>query len=258
MNVSMEVNSVEFEAAMQRLREGVRKGAIDPQMGTLPVQARLLAERCQDFTPPRNVGQGKAAVARDITKIFRPLNQSTFQDKRLKKIIRTDDRPGWDAAALNMRGVHNLGKTKAMAFSREWHKKWRTGRGKTVRAKYGNLGYVTLGPEASKVRQYIAEKKKMVGWARAGWNAGIIGFGGAVKAPWIAKHGISGGWIQNGTASPDPFVRVGNVTSWAKYGGEGEGNRIMRNAVKARARDMQSYFTRMMRLATAKAQNKAT
>lgn len=255
MNVSMEVNSVEFEAAMQRLREGVRKGAIDPQMGTLPVQARLLAERCQDFTPPRNPGQGKAAVARDITNIFRPLMHTAFTDKGLKKIVRTDDRPAWNRISPRLRGTHNLQNTTAIAFTSAFHQQNRNKRGRGPRAKYGNIGFVTLGAEARKVRQFIGEKKKMVGWARAGWNAGVIGFGGAVKTPWVAKHGTSGGWFQNGTQAPDPFVSVGNITGWAKHANDGA--RILRNAIKARARDMQSYFTRMMRLAAAKAQNKA-
>lgn len=256
MNVSVEVNTVEFEAGLQRLRQGVRAGFIEPQYGTLPVQARLLAERCQDFTPPRNVGQGKAAVARDITNIFRPLSHITFQDKGLRKIVRTDDRPAWNKVAPNLRGTHNLQGTTAMGFSKDFHKRNRTRRGRAVKAKYGNIGYVTLGPEGKQARDYIGEVKRRVGWARAGWNAGVIGFGGSVKTPWVSKHGSAGGWFQDGTASTDPFVAVGNTTSWASF--RNEGDRILRNAVSARARDMQTYFTRMMRIAAAKAQGTST
>lgn len=267
MQVSVEVNTVAFEAAMQRLRDGVRRGIIDPQYGTLPVQARLLSERCQDFTPPRNVGQGKAAVARDITRIFRPLSHTTFTDPGLRKIIKTDNRPAWDRVALNFRGSHNLQNTKAIGFSQGWHQSNRISRGRARgllgKSKVGpsgesrgakdNLGVVTLGPEGRQARAYIGDKKKMVGWARAGWNAGVIGFGGAVKTPWVSKHGIGGGWFKDGTSAVDPFVSVGNITSWAKYGTEGEGNRILRNAVVSRSRDMQSYFSQMMRVAAKKA-----
>lgn len=252
MNVTIEVNTVAFEAGMQRLRDGVRRGIIDQQYGTLPVQARLLAERCQDFTPPRSPGQGKAAVMRDLTVIYRPLSQTTFESPSLKKIIRTDNRPAWDKAAQNFKGSHNLQNTKAVGFSSDWHARNRMSRGRGRRGKNGNLGVVTLGPEGRRARQYMAIIKKRVGWAKAGWNAGIIGFGGSVKAPWISNKGIGGGWFQDGTASPNPFVAVGNTTSWAKYG-QGEGNRILKNAISARARDMQSYFDRMMRVAAAKA-----
>lgn len=259
---SIEVNTVQFEAAMQRLRQGVRSGFIDPTYGLLPTQARLLAERCQTFTPPRNVGQGKAAVARDITRIYRPLDQSTFTAPRLKKIIRTDDRPAWNRAAENFKG-HRLQNTKAIGFSAAWHARNRVSRGRARGMASGrpnskakdNLGVVTLGAEARQVRRYIADKKQMVGWARAGWNAGIIGFGGTVKAPWISKHGMGQGSFVNGMTAADPFVQVTNSTSWAKYGSEGEGNRILRNAIQARARDMESYFNRMMKLAATKAES---
>lgn len=238
---------------MQRLQQGVRAGIIDPQYGTLQVQGRMLAERCQVFTPPRNVGQGKAAVARDITTIFRPLSHTTFDNKSLKKIIRTDDRPAWDKVAKNLRGAHNLQNTIAVGFSTAWHKKNRNKRGRAFKAKYGNMGVVTLGPEARKVREYIKDKKGMVGWARAGWNSGILGLGGQIKAQWVNRHGMGQGFLVNGTADAiAPFVQIGNTTSWAgKF--QAEGNRIIRNAIAARYRDMEAYFNRMMRLAAAKA-----
>lgn len=253
IGASIEVNTVQFEAAMQRLKQGVRSGFIDPSYGLLPTQARLLAERCQTFTPPRNVGQGKAAVARDLTVIYKPLSHTTFTSPSLRKIVRTDNRPAWDKVALNFRGAHNLQNTKAIGFSTAWHKQNRMSRGRGRRGKNGNLGVVTLGPEGRQSRRYMADKKKMVGWARAGWNQGIIGFGGTVKTPWVSKHGLGQGSFVNGTSSPDPFVQVTNSTSWAKYSG-GEGNRILRNAIVARSRDMEAYFYRMMRLAAAKAQ----
>lgn len=249
---SIEVNTVQFEAGMQRLRQGVRDGFIKPEYGLLPTHARLLAERCQTFTPPRNPGQGRAAVARDITTIYRPLSHTTFTQPSIKKIVRKDDRPAWNKVALNLRGSHNLQNTTAIGFDGgALHKRWRNKRGRTYRAKYGNIGYVTLGPEGRQVRRYIADKKKMVGWARAGWNQGIIGFGGTVKTPWVSRHGLGQGFFVNGTTSPDPYVQVGNTTSWAKQSNEGA--RILRNAIAARSRDMESYFNRMMRLAAQKA-----
>lgn len=251
IDTSFTVNTAQFEAAMMRLREGVRRGFVDAQYGLLPVQGRLLAERCQTFTPPQNVGQGKAAVVRDITNIFRPLSHTTFTNKRLRKVVRTDDRPGWDIAATFFGGSHNLNNTKAMGFSKDFHKRNRNKRGRGFKVKYGNIGFVTLGPEARQVRRYIAEKKKMVGWARAGWGAAIWGLGGNLGPNWIARHGARGQLV-NGTASPDPFIQVINDSSWAKQAKEG--NRILRNAVAARSRDMESYFFRMMKVAQKKAE----
>jgi len=253
--VTLTVNSVAFEAAMQRLRQGVRDGIIDPAYGTLTVQTRLLSQRCQDFTPPRSVGQGQAAVARDLTTIYKPISQNTFDNKNLRKIIRTDDRPAWDKAALNFNNEHQLRNTKAIGFSTAWHTQNRMSKGRGRRGKNGNLGVVTLGPEARQVRSYIGQVKKRVGWARAGWNMGIIAFGGTVSSNWISRHGLSRGSIVDGRMNAAPYVRVLNDTGWAKYNAGGEGQRILRNAVTSRAADMQTYFNRMMLLAKAKAES---
>lgn len=250
--VTVEVNSVAFEAAMQRLKQGVRDGIIDPTYGILSKQASLLAKRCQDFTPPRNVGQGKAAVARDLSTIFRPLSQSTFEDKGLRKIIREDNRPAWEAAARNFGNSHNLRNTRAIGFSPDWHMKNRMSRWRGRAGKGGNIGVVTLGAEAKAARSYIRTIKDRVGWARAGWNMGIIAFGGFVEANWIRKHSVARGQAIDGRNSPDPYVRVINDTGWAKYRGS-EGMRILRNAVNARARDMEAYALKMMQIAKAKA-----
>jgi hypothetical protein len=250
--MSMTVDSAQFEAAMQRLQKGVREGFINPQYGILTTQGRLLAERCQAFTPPRSPGQGKAAVARDITNIFRPLSASTFKDPGIRKIVRTDDRPAWEKVALNFGGSHNLKGTKAIGFSADWHNRNRNKRGRGFRAKYGNLGVVTLGPEAREARSYLKDVQKRVGWARAGWNMGITALGGHVITPWVSKHGVARGRFEDGRMTPDPYIRVINDTSWAKQ--SNEGTRILRNAIVARARDMESYYFRMMKLAADKAQ----
>lgn len=256
IDTSTLVDSAEFEAAMQRLKNGVQRGFVDPQYGTLTVQGRLLAERCQDFTPPRNVAQGKAAVARDMTNMYRPLSHTTFDRPSIKKIVRTDDRQAWDKVAQNMKGSHNLQNTKAMGFSKDWHARNRNKRGRGFRAKYGNMGFVTLGPEGREARKYMKEVQKRVGWARAGWNMGIFAlggqYGGANIAPWIKRHGVAKGQFVDGRSLADPFIQVINDTSWAKNSGEGE--RILKNAIAARARDMESYFFRMMKLAADRAQ----
>lgn len=249
--ITFEVNTVEFDGAMQRLRAGVRAGFIDPQYGTLTVQGRLLSERCQEFTPPRNVAQGRAAVTRDIMRVFRPLSHTTFTDKRIRKIVQKDDRPGWDAAALHFNGTHALKNTQAIGFTQDWHQRNRDRRGR-VKGRGNNLGKVTLGPEGRQARSYLNQIKKHVGWAKAGWNMGIYALGGYVRAPWISRHGLNRGRLNDGRMSPDPFVHVINDTGWGKYGG-GEAERILRNAISARARDMEAYYFRMMSLAAKKA-----
>ena len=162
--------------------------------------------------------------------------------------------------ALNFKGSHNLQNTKAIGFSQAWHTSNRVSRGRARGMASGrvgsknkkHLGVVTLGPEGRSARAYMRLKQKMVGWARSGWGAAIWGLGGQLGANWMSRHGAQGKLIM-GLTSPNPFIHVINDTSWAKYGGEGEGNRIIRNAISARARDMESYFYRMMKLAATKA-----
>lgn len=168
----------------------------------------------------------------------------------MRKIVMTDNRPAWEAAAKNFTDHSGLKGTHAIGFSEDWHKRNRISRG---RGRRTGLYEVTLGPEGRKSRDYMAKVKKRVGWAKAGWNSGIIGLGGTVKGQWISRHGQGNGGLQNGSSSPDPFIHVWNSTSWAKYGREWEGNRILRNATAARIRDMESYAFRMARIAVANA-----
>lgn len=242
----IEVNTAAFEGAMQRLKDGVRKGFIDPSYGTLTVQARLLSEKCQQFTPPKNRQQGEVATIMDITRVYCPVSANTLSDKRVAKIVRTDNRDAWNEAAKHFSGP--LKNTKAVAFGPAVHAQKRNSRGRVYRNKYGNFGTVTLGPQAKLVREYIKTVKARVGWAKAGWNMGIVAFGGMLGTEWIGRHSIARGRVVDERSSADPWVQVINDTGWAKSSGA-EGERIARNAINARIRDMYSYAERMMKLA---------
>jgi hypothetical protein len=249
---TIEIDTVAFEAGMQRIREGVRQGLINPEYGTLTVQARLLSERCQDLTPPRSKEQGLNAVQRDITRLFYPLKASQFKNKRIAKIVREDDRAAWDAVAGRFSSGNELKNTTAISFSPQMHEQWRNRRGRIGSPKKKNLGFVTLGQEARKVADYIKKKKGNVGWAKAGWSMGVISFGGRVREDWVRRHSVMRGQIVDGRREPDPWVRVINDTGWARSGiGQQEGTRIVNNAVSARARDMQRYAENAMEKAAA-------
>lgn len=234
---------------MQMLREGVRAGFIDPDKGTLGVQARLLAQRCQDFTPPANLGQGTAAVVRDLSRIYFPQSENTYSSKSVRKIVRNDDRIAWNAAARNFSGSHGLRNTQAIGFTEALHQQYRDKRGRAVRAKYGNIGFVTLGPEARKARDYMKVVKTRVGWAKGGWNAGAtFGGGGGTMPGWVSRHGTARGRVTDGRTDPDPFISVANDTGWARSS-RGEGERVVSKAIETRIRDMHAYAEKMCKVA---------
>lgn len=250
----IEINTVEFEAAMQRLRAGIREGLIDPAQGALPVQARLLAEECQILTPPISQNgltpraTGERAVRRDIRRAFYPIDSSTFRTKRLRAIVQNDNRGAWYVVAQRMTKPE-LAKTQAIAFSESWHRSNRVSRGRmrqgTARSGGKNLGFVTLGAQTNRVKEYMKKIVGRVGWARAGWNMGILLFGGKTPAAWISRHGVSGGSASFQSSGENPYVRVSNNTKWAQYNHQ-EGNRIVANAIASRAQHMQTYVTKMM------------
>jgi hypothetical protein len=246
IDAAVTVNTIQFEAAMQRLRKGVRSGLIDPMYGTLTVQGRLLAERCQSLTPPRSLAQGRKAVARDIDRAFQPLKPEDFRSPSIQRIIRKDDREAWDAAAKNF-GSRNLKDSRAIGFNPRHHINSRRSRGRVQRTQ----GVVTLGPQATRVRQYIREVQQRVGWAKGGWNRGIMALGGRIKDAWFGRHGIARGQITDGRQAADPFIRVANDTTWGKDRAQSE--RIVRAAIGMRARDMVKYLETQMRLAAVKA-----
>jgi hypothetical protein len=62
------------------------------------------------------------------------------------------------------------------------------------------------------------------------------------------------GAVVDGRSYASPYITVINDTGWAKYNAGGEGERILNNAVRSRAADMQTYFRRMMLLAKTKAE----
>lgn len=258
-------NTVQFEAAMQRLRAEIRRGTVHPDFGLLAVQGRLFAERCQQLTPPfrQKAGKngdnsasawvvGKRAVARDLHRVYYPISENTWNDPRLKAIIRTDNRTAWAKVVRNFRSEKTafLSKTIAVGFSKSMHEKYRISRGRVAglktkkRSALSTLGMVTLGKQGKMARDFSMEKRKNVGWAKAGWNAGIFNLGGKPPPGWIAQHGTKRSAFTDGRNSSDPFIRVTNFSGWARYS-KGEGERIMRNALATRARDIERYAERM-------------
>lgn len=232
----------EFAYRLGRLRDLVRQGLVDPEIGTLSKQAQLLAEHCMRLTPPRSVGQGKRRVQNDLNKIFHPIEANDLDSKSLRKIVRIGDAQAWDAFARN---VHKgpFAQTRAIVPTRELHKANRDRRG---RAKSTRL--VTLHPQRSVLQSLIRRAQEAVGWAKAGWLRGYLALGGTRASDWVMRHTPGSGTLVDGRFAQDrPFIAIYNTTDWGQRNDEAQ--RIVSSALQARARAMESYFKKTMELA---------
>lgn len=239
------LRGADFGYELDRLMQGVRKGFIDPNIGTLSTQGRLLAQAAQRLTPPRKASDGKIAVRRDTNRAAYAIAARSFtEDKRIRKIVHTNDQQAWRAAAKHFKDPR-VRNTHAHSFSESLYKRARNNRGRVTKHR----GDVLLGPQAKLGRRYVNETVRRVGWAKAGWNHAIIVLKGKPTAAWAAKFGQARGFIQESHRPrqlADMWIRFGNDTAWGQ-GKDAQG--IARLALKVRRRAMRTYFEKAMRRA---------
>jgi hypothetical protein len=152
-------------------------------------QAALLAQALTKLTYPASAAQGKRRVEIDVNKVF--LKPSWFEDKfqfrnkklgdRVKGAIRAKDE-------ADLKGIFShsgkLSLIRVEPFSPANHAKLRR-----------NGRVLVPDPrsfpvrEASKVKSYIAERKKNVGTAKAGWAQTASKLGKSQPA-WLSKPGV--------------------------------------------------------------------
>lgn len=228
-----------------RLQGLVERGLIDPKIGTLRVQARLLVEHAMGITPPpKGKSQGQRRTRLDINQLFNPVSYSQMRNMRLARIVKNGDTRGWEAFSNNPASGEFYRKS-AVVVSKEFHKRHRDRRGR-IR---GAGSYVTLTPEQSNLRKLREEKVSKVGWARAGWLAAYQSLGGTRDPEWVRRHGQGGGYFEDASYLKEkPYIKAFNNTEWARRGLESD--RIVTNAIKARTKAIDSYFREVMRLAS--------
>jgi hypothetical protein len=253
----------EFARRLKRLDELVRKGLIDPQLGTLPTQAQLATEHCMVLTPPgnnykgkggrgnggKNAGmgrkeEGEAATSRDLQRLFQVIEPSTFRDKRLAHIVEIGDAAAWDSFAQSKNAGGFANKYAAIP-STELHDAKRDNRG---RVRKGAKPMVVLKPQHSAFHTLWRYRMSKVGHAKAGWLAAYLSLGGTRAPDWVTRHGTKNGTIVNNTANANgAFISVWNYTRWGTR--NDEAGRVVSDTLKARAAAMRRYFEVMMKLA---------
>lgn len=243
----------ELAFRLNNIRQLAREGLVDPAMGTLSVQGKLLLEHVMRLTPPRNLAQGKRRVRLDYEKIFRPLDYTRFKNPKVASLISNGDPVAWHnfsskigtrtiteriRSADLFQATDDLKGTIAIVPSKAIHN---ANRGKRGRAfDRPNPKMVTLKPQQRTLKKLIMESQQNVGFAKAGWVRAYTELRGDRTPEWVQRHFPGKGVWEDGRKAENPYIAAYNQTSWGKRSDEAE--RIMNNALRARTNAMRSYF----------------
>jgi hypothetical protein len=227
----------ELAFRLMRIQDLAREGLVDPGLGILSVQAKLLLEHVMGITPPRTIKQGKDRVRIDLERIFRPLDPNKFRNQSIRKLIRAGDPVAWDNFSSRLR-EGELAQTRAIVPNERLHRSNRDKRGRAYRNPRPKM--VTLKPDQEALKQLIIASQANVGYAKAGWVRAYTELGGDRAPEWVKRHFPGKGIFQDGRKGDNPFVAAYNQTGWGKKSDEAE--RIMNTAIKGRTNAMRSYF----------------
>lgn len=240
MNIKFEVLTKDFEAALIRYKVVCQKS----WQFVLRQQTRLVGEKLIKFTPPKNLGTGKAHVATDIGKVFADLGGTKWEDKSLDKMWKAgnfegvkvalskhpdkDTFPIFQYQRIFKQPIPNIHKA-AISRSGRVPKNFRT--------------IYAVGVKGE-LKKYITKIQKHVGIAKSGWLAAVQKLGG--KAPnFVSRHGTRFGKLIDKSSGDNPFFEIiNNVSTFPK------GDlpiRIMARAINAQRVAMERNVERILR-----------
>ncbi len=228
----------ELAFRLMRIQDLAKEGLVDPGMGTLSVQGKLLLEHVMRITPPRTIKQGNDRVRKDMEHIFQPLDPLKFENRNIAALIRRGDPVAWEKFADGFRLEGRMRRSVALVPSEALHKRNRDKRGRAYRYPKPNM--VTLQPAQAKLEQMILASQANVGHAKAGWIRAYVELGGDRAPEWVKRHFPGKGVFQDGRKGDNPFIAAYNQTGWGKKSDEAQ--RVMNAAIKGRTNAMRSYF----------------
>jgi hypothetical protein len=219
----------------------------------LRTQTRLVTERCIDLTPPfsgkrlsrmlkaefgRTTAKtvGEARVARDIERVFVPVNRlmlwKTMQEFR-NAVERRDMEQIKQILGPKFRFV-----TIQPNVHPALHQTQRNKRGNVRRKPDQSL---ILNPAS--VQAYIRERQKWVGFAKSGWGDAARLFGAKMPA-WVSRHN-GAGFAFDLTGEVRMRTQIGNEVSYIQA--KGRELRIIELALDGQAKAMVSNVRRILR-----------
>lgn len=242
----MNIEAAEFGVVMEKLQKNIRAGIIDPHYGTLSYQGRLLLERIIKFTPAGSEDQQRAAIRGDLLKVFQ-LRRAEV----IAAVVRQVGTGPFDgrihhAATSTHTDIRTFGTVQNVAAMMAVHRKYYTRRGRTRRVQDRYL----VSPEV--FTQYLEFLYKHAGRAKAGWLPAASRLFTPGLPQWVLRHAPGEGFFDDGRQSERPYIEAMNTSRWSRSRGQDEADRIVRGAVAARARDMETYLVVQMNLALKK------
>lgn len=193
----------------------------------LAQEAKLFVGYCIQLTPPRGRSalsesyneqkkQGEAAVASDIHRVFKPVDQLAVvrEETRVGIAIRKYMRQG-NYGAINTI-LRDIGADVELltAVDESIHQELRNSKG---RLRKGVTKFVV---QAQSIRRLVALKISHVGRAKAGWMKAAIALGTPKIPNWIRRHGGQPGIFDNDlNKKGTPSVTVGNAVPWIQEAG---------------------------------------
>lgn len=186
-------------------------------------------------TPPSTRAEGKRAVKRDISRVFRSLKPREFDDKRIRKLIRERNEKAIQAIFDNSKGaLHGF---RLKSFDAKLHQDQRNRRGR-VREKPDRVATF----EVEKVSEYIKRIQERVGRAKGGWARPLALLGGRTSS-WVSRWEKLGSMKPGSSQSIVDFVRFENRSEWASGGDE---DRIVDQAMLGRAESIANDIRRRL------------
>jgi len=184
MNLSVQVDTGDLEEKLYLLAKEAR---VAPGV-VIKEETKGICRQIMQLTPPRNLAQGRKAVAGDLSRIVYAPRAEDVKWEPLKKALKARD----VAAATALYAAKSSPRftfTTGTAEIRGQHLRMRNPRGRV------NKGVKPfLAAFSSDARQYVAQVQSRVGWAKAAFARTLIAAGGTVPA-WIGRLANAAGTV---------------------------------------------------------------
>lgn len=151
-------------------------------------ESRRFLQQVIRLTPPKSKAQGEAAIARDLIKVFTPVNEEMLNmigsEHGLSAVDVWISSAGDERKELDWRKIDPNGEGMADFHNRNRDRRGRTYNLKKQRSDKWYAPYVVSFEDFAK---YKAKIYSYVGRRKAAWGKSFIGLGGKLPS-WIDRH----------------------------------------------------------------------